>query len=49
MNNWYELLKLCKVSPVNQENFAAVQIPTLSGAITLNVSGGNCNITINKN
>ena len=33
----------------HQENSAAVQIPTLSGAITLNVSGGNCNITINKN
>ena len=33
----------------HQENFAAVQIPTHSGAITLNVSGGNCNITINKN
>ena len=33
----------------HQENFAAVQIPTLSGAITLNVCGGNCNITINKN
>ena len=32
----------------HQENFAAVQIPTLSGAL-LNVSGGNCNITINKN
>ena len=33
----------------HQENSAAVQIPTLLGAITLNVSGGNCNITINKN
>ena len=33
----------------HQENFAAVQIPTLSGVITLNVTGGNCNITINKN
>ena len=30
------------------ENVVAAQIPNSLGSINLNISGGNCNITINK-
>lgn len=49
-----QLVKVSKIvqgqssETTTRQNVAAAQIPNALGSITLNISGGNCNITINN-